>query len=85
VKNKLKGTLACLLSNGLENIATTKEVTFACEVNASTHDPVTGKCEVLCKWLEEAPFLANLGNGFEDAWMKLSMRGSFNKDVFIDD
>jgi hypothetical protein len=84
VKNKVKGTIGCLLSNGLENIPTTKEVTLACELNAS-HDAVTGKCEVLCEWLTTAPFLSNLGNGFEDAWMKVSATGKFNKDVFIDD
>jgi hypothetical protein len=47
--------------------------------------PSTGNCEVLCEWLTTAPFLANLGNGFEDAWMKLAIKGIFNKDVFIDD
>jgi hypothetical protein len=85
VKNLVKGTIGCLISNGLENVPITKEVTLACELNATTHDPVTGTCEVLCKWLEEAPFLSNLGGGFEDAWMKVSAKGKGNDDFFIDD
>lgn len=84
VKFKVRGTLGCLLLPGLKNIATTEEAEVACRINKE-RDPETGTCEELCAWLVEHPFEANVGAGFEDAWMALAAKGKFNKDVFIHD
>jgi hypothetical protein len=84
VKDKVKGTIGCLLLPGLENIPTTKEAEIACKIS-SKKDPETGKCEVNCEWLTEHPFESNLGAGFEDSWMEISAKGKFNKDIFLDD
>jgi hypothetical protein len=81
LKEELKGTMGCLLI-GLANVTAES---LACEFNATTHDPITGECELLCEQLKEDPFLANLGAGAEDDWMKIKLEGSFAKDVFIDD
>ncbi len=85
VKNKIKGVLGCLLVPGLENIPTTTEVELTCKVNATTKDPATGTCTASCEWLKEHPLEANLGGTFEDSWMAVSARSTFNKDVFLDD
>lgn len=85
VKNKMKGVLGCLLLPGLENIPTTKEVEVTCKINATTKDPETGTCQTSCEWLKEHPFEANLGAGLEDSWIAMNAKGTFNKDVFLDD
>jgi hypothetical protein len=85
VKDKVKGVLPCLLLPGLEEIPTTKEAEISCKQNTTSHDQETGKCEHLCEWITEFPFEANLGNGFEDAGLNLSMKGKFSKDIEIDD
>ena len=75
--------LPCSLSPGLINISTKEEATIACA--QEKNDQETGKCELLCEWLTEHPFESNLGNGFEDAGMNVSEKGTFNKDIFLDD
>jgi len=85
VKIEVKGTIACLVSPGLTLIPTTKEGELSCKVNATTHDPETGECELLCEWLKEEPFQSKIGAAFEDAWMNGSGKGKTNKEVFIDD
>ncbi len=84
VKDKVKGVIGCLVSPGLVNIPVTTEITIACKIKEKGK-PETGVCEKLCEWLTEFPFLANLGNGFEAAWMTIEAKGKLNKDVFIDD
>ncbi len=85
VKDKVKGTIGCLLTPGLTTVAAGGTFTIACVQNATTHDPTTGECEQLCEWLKEHPFESNLGAGFEDTWMNVTATGSFNLGVFIDD
>jgi hypothetical protein len=84
VKDKVKGVIGCLLTPGLKNVQTTEELTIACKIKEKGK-PETGTCEQLCEWLKEFPFLANLGKGFEEAWMTIEAKGKLNKDVFIDD
>ena len=85
VRERVKGVLPCLLDPGLENVPTSQEAEIACDQDATSHDQVTGKCALLCEWLTEHPFEANLGNGFEDAGMNVAVRGTFSKDIFLDD
>jgi hypothetical protein len=85
VKNKARGVLGCLLLPGLEGIPTTKEAEVTCKINATTKDAETGTCETSCEWLKEHPFESNLGVGFEDSWISIQAKGTFNKDVFLDD
>ncbi len=85
VKDKIKGTLGCLLLPGLTTIAAGGTFEILCKQNAATHDPETGECKQLCEWLKEHPFEANFGAGFEDAWMGLHLTGSLNLGVFLDD
>lgn len=82
-KFEVKGTLGCLLLPGLKNVMTTEKLEISCKVKEK--DPETGTCQQLCEWLSETPFEANLGSGFEDAWMELHAEGAPSKDVFIDD
>jgi hypothetical protein len=86
VKDKIKGRLGCLISPGLENIAAGGNVKLTCEQKEG--DQIIGKCvetPTLCKELEEKPFLANLGGGFEMSGLRIALEGSVNKDIFIDD
>lgn len=86
VKIKIKGTWACLLLPGLENIPTSKEVAILCKVNEKTKDVEEDKCTVLCESLEKNPLLLTLnGSTFEDSAMLIHAKGKLNKDVFIDD
>ncbi len=85
VKDKVKGTLGCLIGPGLTTIPAGGTGTLTCKANATTHDPETGECEQLCEWLKEHPFESNLGAGFEDAWFSFSGTGSLNLGVFGDD
>ncbi len=85
VKDKGKGVIGCLLTPGLTTVAAGGTGTLACKQNATTHDAETGECEKLCEWLKEHPFEANLGNGFEDAWLSFSGTGSLNLSVYGDD
>jgi hypothetical protein len=80
-----KGTVGCLVAPGLKDVATTETVEVACKVNGTTHDPETGKCELLCEWLEKESFAVSSSGKFEDAWWLLPLSGTLNKDVFIDD
>jgi len=82
VKIELKGTIGCLLLKGL-TLAKLFELT--CKVNATTHDPETGECELLCEWLKEDPFQSKIGAAFEDAWESITLKGEFNKEIFLDD
>jgi hypothetical protein len=84
VKDRIKGVLSCEVSPGLVNIPVTQEITISCKVTAS-HDQEVVKCVVLCEWLTEHPFEANLGAGFEDAGIERTSKGTLNKDIFIDD
>jgi len=85
VRIEVKGTLGCLLLPGLVSIPTTKEAEVSCKVNATTHDPEAGGCELLCEWLKEDPFQAKIASAFEDAWEESHVNGKFNKEIFIDD
>jgi hypothetical protein len=85
VKKKIKGVLPCLLLPGLEEVPTTKEAEDTCKQSKTSRDQETGRCVMLCEWITEFPFEANLGNGFEDAGANLAAKGTFNKDVLIDD
>jgi hypothetical protein len=84
-KFEVRGTVACLLLPGLKEIPTTEMVEILCKINTTTHDPETGKCELLCEWLEKEPLEANLNGKFEDAWQLIHLLGFFNKTIFIDD
>jgi hypothetical protein len=86
VKSKVKGVLACLLLPGLANVQITEKVTINCEVNITTHDPVTGTCTVLCEDLGKIGLIATFDGKTEtDAWENIRLEGSLNKDIFIDD
>jgi hypothetical protein len=85
VKDKVRGVIGCLMEPGLTTVANTGQYTVHCFQNATTHDAETGECEQLCEWLTEHPFEANLGAGFEDAWMNVESKGSLNFSSFIDD
>ncbi len=84
VKDKVKGVIGCLLSPGATTIPGGGAFAIACKQSATTHDPETGECEQECEWLKEHPFEANLGAGFEDAWMNLSTTGSLNFATYVD-
>ncbi len=86
VAEHVKGVIACLLTPGLEDIpATTGILTISCKIKApKTGEGEKGECELLCEWLTNT-FLANLGLGFEKAWMSAEATGSPNKDILIDD
>jgi hypothetical protein len=75
--------LGCELLPGLENI-TVVEVT--CKVNTTTHDAELPTCSVLCTDLGTPGFFADLdGKTFKDASESIKLKGTLNKDVFIDD
>jgi hypothetical protein len=84
---QLKGTVACFVSPGLANVASGGLIDVSCKTN-SVSDPVVNHCEGLCEvfgktvGLEES---LNGGKTFEDAWWLLTLEGSLNKDVFMDD
>ncbi len=84
VKDKVKGTIGCLLTPGLTTVAAGGTFTIGCKLNTKL-DPETGECEQLCEWLKEHPFESNLGAGAEDSWMTVNATGSFNLGVFLDD
>ena len=85
VKSKVKGVLGCLLP-GLENIPITAELTIKCEINKTTHDPVTGTCTVLCEDLGKIGLISTLDGKTEvDSWENVELKGNLNKDIFIDD
>jgi hypothetical protein len=86
VKTSLKGILACLLLPGLTNIPVTGEVEVRCEVNTTTHDPVTGTCNVLCENFGKIGLTSTLDGKTEvDSWLNITLKGKLNKDIFIDD
>jgi hypothetical protein len=85
LKDKGKGVIGCLLTPGLTTVAAGGTGTLACKQSATTHDAETGECEQLCEWLTNNPFQANLGSGFEDAWLSFSGTGSLNFSVYGDD
>ncbi len=85
VAEHVKGVIACLLTPGLKDVATNENLTISCKIKApKTGEGEKGECELLCEWLTNT-FLANLGLGFEKAWMSAEAKGSPNKDVLIDD
>jgi hypothetical protein len=83
IKILFRGVVECLFGPGL---TTTKKVELLCKVNATTHDPERGTCEVLCTDLGAVGFEADLnGKEFKDAWWLLHLLGEVNKNIFIDD
>jgi hypothetical protein len=85
VKITFKGTIACLVVNGLTNIAAGGNFELLCKLNKQTHDPETGKCELLCEELEKAPAEDNESGAFVDAWMNFHLVGHPSEDIFMDD
>jgi hypothetical protein len=86
VKSVVKGTIACLLLPGLTNIPITGEVEIKCEINTTTHDAVTGTCNVLCEDFGKIGLTSTLDGKTEtDAWEQITLKGKLNKDIFIDD
>ena len=88
IKVQLKGTIACLLLPGLENIPVGGIVSILCKVSSS-HDPEIGHCEpiALCE-VFGGPIeaLADFnGKTFEHVWWLLHLEGTLNKDIYIDD
>jgi hypothetical protein len=80
---KRAGVIECLFGPGL---TTTKKVEVLCKVNATTHDPERGTCEVLCTDFGAVGLEANLdGKKFKDVWELIHLLGEFNKNVLIDD
>jgi hypothetical protein len=85
-EGKGAAVIGCLLDPGLENIPITKEVEVLCKVNSTTHDPETGECNVLCADLGAIGVTATLdGTTVVDAWESIHLKGTFNKDIYIDD
>jgi hypothetical protein len=88
VKDEIKGNVACLVAPALKEIATTEKATIKC-IQEAKGKQVTGKCVLTaatCKKLETEPLLSNLGTGvFEVSGEEISVAGSFNKMVFLDD
>ncbi len=86
VVEKVKGVIACLLTPGLKDVATTEKLAILCKIKGTkTGEGEKGECELLCEWLTGNPFLANLGKGAEPAWMNVHAEGSPSQDVLIDD
>ncbi len=86
VITKVRGTIGCLLTPGLANIAANGEETLKCKIKEAGK-PETGTCEKLCEWLTEHPFEAKLGTSFEGAWMTAEAKGALSTedDIFLDD
>jgi hypothetical protein len=94
---QVKGVVACLLTlpetggvfppAGLLNIAAKASIAILCKVSKAS-DIETGKCEDLCKVFGETlGFEASFNGGktFEDVNELVHLKGSLNKDFFIDD
>jgi hypothetical protein len=77
------GVIECLVGPGL---VVTSKVEVLCKVNATTHDPERGTCNVLCEDFGTVGLEADLnGTTFKDAWELIHLEGTTNKPIFIDD
>jgi hypothetical protein len=87
VKEEIKGSVGCLVSPALTEIAAGTSVTISCAETGG--DQTTGKkcveTKATCEKLAKEPLMANLGLGFEDSAEEISVSGTFNKMVTIDD
>jgi hypothetical protein len=87
VKNLLLGEIGCLVSPGLEEVKAGG--IFRVECKQKGGDQETGiKCvepKAACELLAANPFGANLNGTEEMAGIKMSLEGTFNKDVLLDD
>lgn len=86
VKEEVKGSLPCLVDNGLEETAAGGVIVILCHQAGGKQ--TTGTCletKATCEKLEKEPFLANLGGGFQSAGEEVEVSGTFNKMITIDD
>ena len=87
VKEEVKGKVPLLLEPGLQEVEAGGNFTIKSEQEKGKAK--TGTCleeKVDCEGLEKEPLEANLGSGkFEGAGEQFTVKGSFNKMVFIDD
>jgi hypothetical protein len=86
VKEEVQGSLPCLATPALTEIAVGGILEIDCVVNEGV--PQTGKCietKATCEKLTKEPFAANLGGKFETAGEQVTVKGSFNKMVTLDD
>jgi hypothetical protein len=87
VKEEIKGSVGCLASPALMELVAGTTVTISCAESGG--DQVMGlKCvetKATCEKLAKEPLMANLGLGFEDSAEEISVAGTFNKMVTIDD
>ena len=86
VKEEVKGALPCLVTPVLTEIAAGGAVEIKCAQKEGKQ--TTGTCvetKATCEKLTKNPFLANLGGGVESAGEEVTVKGSFNKMVTLDD
>jgi hypothetical protein len=88
VKEQVKGRVGCLLVPGLTNISIFGAIEIICQIEHPGKQR-TGTCEQTvfsCGELATDRLLVKFGTEFwESAALEISLRGGFNKDVFIED
>jgi hypothetical protein len=86
VKEEVKGSVPCLVTPVLTEVAVGGTVEIKCAQEKGKQ--LTGKClesKAACEDLTKNPFLANLGGGFVEAGEGVTVAGTFNKMVTLDD
>jgi hypothetical protein len=86
VKEEVTGSLPCLVTPVLSEVAAGGNVEILCSEKEGVQQ--TGKCvetKATCEKLAGNPFLANLGTKLESAGESVTVKGSFNKMVTLDD
>ena len=87
VKQEVKGALPCLAAPAGSELAAGETVKITCAIE-KTGKPKTGKClasTATCEKLANEPLEGNLGNGFEGCAEEMTLEGSFNKMVLLED
>jgi hypothetical protein len=86
VKEEVKGSVACVVTPSLAEVEAGVTVTITCTQEKGKQ--VSGACvepAKACEDLKNNPFLANLGGGFKSAGELVTVKGSFNKMITLDD
>ncbi len=81
VKTKAQGSGFCPISPSSTKVTAGSAVTLNCESYPGACVERTATCEQLSK----EPFEANVGGSFEATSVVMSLSGSFNKMIFLDD
>jgi hypothetical protein len=86
VKEEVKGSVACAVTPALTEVEAGATVTITCTQEKGKQ--VAGACNEpakACEDLKNNPFLASLGGGFKSAGELVTVKGSFNKMITLDD